>query len=95
MAVSWAGEVKIQQKIPFWKAESLRNSVLKESSPEEASIARYSDFESEGFLVRRLRRRASGGNLVISAEGATPEASDNEIVNEKSQNLTCRFEIDV
>ena len=32
-------EVKIQQKIAIWKAESLRNSVLKELAPEEASIA--------------------------------------------------------
>ena len=39
---------------------------MKELAPEEASIARYSDFESDHFVVRRLRRRASGGNFPFS-----------------------------
>ena len=54
-------EVKIQQKIANWKAESLRNSVSKEFAPGDASIARYGDFEPDRFAVGRLRRRASGG----------------------------------
>ena len=58
---------------------------MKESAPEDASIARYSDFESDDLVIGRLRRRASGGNLGIYAGGATPEASDHEVV---------RFEID-
>ena len=37
---------------------------MKELAPEDASIAGYSDFESDEFVVGRLRRRASGGNLV-------------------------------
>ena len=37
---------------------------MKELAPEEASIARYSDFESDRRAVRRLRRRASGGESV-------------------------------
>ena len=53
-------EVEIQQKIAFWKAESLRNSVSKESEPKDASIESNSDFESDHFVVRRLRRRAFG-----------------------------------
>ena len=56
-------ELKIQQKIAFWKAESLSFSVLKELAPEDASIASYSDFESDHFLVGRLRRRASGAYI--------------------------------
>ena len=56
-------EVQIQQKIAFWKAESLSFSVLKELAPKDASIESYSDFESDHFVVGRLRRRASGGNL--------------------------------
>ena len=39
-------------------------------------MASYSDFESDRSAVGRLRRRAFGGNLIHSAEGATPEASD-------------------
>ena len=42
------------------KAESLSFSVLKELDPEDASIARYSDFESDRSAVGRLRRRAFG-----------------------------------
>ena len=53
-------EVKIQQKITFWKAESLSFSVSKELECENASIARYKRFESDHFVVRRLRRRAFG-----------------------------------
>ena len=86
-------EVQIQQKIAFWKAESLSFSVLKELAPEDASIARYGDFESNHFVVGRLRRRAFGGMLVICAEGATPKASDDEVVRVKSLILSCRFEI--
>ena len=71
----------MQQKIANWKAESLRNSISKESAPEDASIARYSDFEwdrsvvGDGFvvgplkigeIVRRLRRRAFGENQMTS-----------------------------
>ena len=56
---------------------------MKESASEEASIARYSDFESDDFVIGRLRRHASGGNLAIFAGGATPEASDHEVVRLK------------
>ena len=66
---------------------------MKELAPDDASIASYSDFESEDFLARRLRRRASGGNLVISAGGATPEASDRGAVRSEIDVLRCRFEI--
>ena len=34
--------------------------VSKESAPEDASIVRYSDFESDRSAVGRLRRRAFG-----------------------------------
>ena len=53
-------EVKIQQKTAVWTAESLSFSVSKELAPEDASIARYSDFESDHFVAGRLRRHASG-----------------------------------
>ena len=33
---------------------------MKELAPEGASIARYKRFESDHFVVGRLRRRASG-----------------------------------
>ena len=56
-------EVEMQQKIAFWKAERLSFSVSKDSALEDASIASYSDFESDRSAVIRLRRRASGGNL--------------------------------
>ena len=39
---------------------------MKELAAEEASIARYGDFESDCSAVRRLRRRAFGGNLVTN-----------------------------
>ena len=38
-------DVKIQQKIANWKAESLNFSVSKELAPEDASISRYGRFE--------------------------------------------------
>ena len=40
IVISRAGEVTIWWKIPFWKAETLRNSVSKELAPEDASISR-------------------------------------------------------
>ena len=49
---------------------------MKELAPEDASIERYIDFESGDFVVGRLRRRAFGGNLVVSADGATTKSSD-------------------
>ena len=49
---------------------------MKELVPVDASIARYSDFESDDFVVGSLRRRAFGGHLVDSAGGATTESSD-------------------
>ena len=52
-------EVEIQQKIAIWKAESLSFSVSKESAPEDTSIARSSDFESDASGVGRLRRRTA------------------------------------
>ena len=54
-------EVKMQQHIARWKAESLRNSISKELAPEEASIESHGDFESDRSAVGRLRRRAFGG----------------------------------
>ena len=51
-------EVKIQQNIENWKVESLRNPVSKELASKDASIASYSDFESDRSAVGRLRRRA-------------------------------------
>ena len=62
---------KFNKKIANWKAESLRNSVSKELAPEDASIESYSDFESDHFVVGRLRRRASGGNLPFSDQFST------------------------
>ena len=56
---------------------------MKEYAPEEASIARCGDFDSADFVIGRLRRRAFGGNLGISAGGATPEASDRGAVRFK------------
>ena len=56
---------------------------MKELAPEDASIASYSDFESDDFVIGRLRRRAFGGNIGISAGGATPEASDRGAVRFK------------
>ena len=53
-------EVEIQQKASFWKAESLSFPISKELASEDASISRYGDFESDHFVVRRLRRRAFG-----------------------------------
>ena len=50
----------------FNKAESLRNPVSKESASEDASIASYSDFESDRSAVGRLRRRAFGENFIES-----------------------------
>ena len=49
-------EVAIQQKIADWKAGRLSNPISKESTPEEASIVSYRDFESDRFAVGRLRR---------------------------------------
>ena len=39
-------EVKMQQRVTFWKAESLRYPVSKELAPEDTSIESYGDFES-------------------------------------------------
>ena len=60
MVISRAPEVENQQKASFCKAESLSFSVSKELASEDASISRYERFESDDFVVRRLRRRASG-----------------------------------
>ena len=38
-------EIKIQQQIANWKAESRRFSISKKSAPEDTSIASYGDFE--------------------------------------------------
>ena len=54
-------EVKIQQKTAFWKVESLRNPVSKESAPEDAFISRYRDFERDHVVLGRFRCRAFGG----------------------------------
>ena len=59
-------EVEIVQKAPFWKAEGLCFSISKELASEDAFIAKYGDFESDHFVVGRLRRRASGGNFPFS-----------------------------
>ena len=48
---------KFNKTIANWKAESPRNSISKELAPEDASIARHGDFESDRFAVGRLRRR--------------------------------------
>ena len=77
------------------EAESARNPISKELAAEDASIGSYIDFESDRSAVGRLRRRAFGGTLGNSAEGATPEASDDEVVRVKSLNLRCRFEIEI
>ena len=53
---------KFNKQIANWKAESLRNSISKESAPEDASIASYSDFESDHFVVGRLRRRTTSSS---------------------------------
>ena len=86
-------QVQIQQKIAFWKAESLSFSVLKESAPEDASIESYSDFESDHFVVGRLRRRAFGGNFPFSDPFSTififdhfHRENENESENENGRN---------
>ena len=61
--------------------------------PEDASIASYSDFESDRSAVGRLRRRAFGADLVNSAKGATSKASGAGGVSAKSLILKCNFEI--
>ena len=49
------------------------NPISKESEPADASMESYSDFESDHFVVRRLRRRASGGKGALpSNEMAEP-----------------------
>ena len=53
------------------------------------------DSKSDDFVIGRLRRRAFGGNLVISAGGATPEASDRGAVRFKIADVRRRFEIAV
>ena len=86
-------EIEIQQKIANWKAESHSFSVSKELAPKDASIARYSDFESDHSAVGRLQYRAFGADLVNSAEGATPKESDAGGVSVKPLVLKCRFKI--
>ena len=85
-------EVKIQQKMAFWKAESLSFSVLKELAREDASIASYSDFESDHFVVGRLRRRASGGKKATKNGLLYPKNQKTDpktrILNRKTRNRT-------
>ena len=72
-------EIEIQQQIANWKAESLRNSVSKELASEDASIASYSDFESDRGAVGRLRRRTappSDRGAVGCLRHRMPSASD-------------------
>ena len=52
-------EVEIQRKIAIWKAASLTNSISKESTSDDITISTYDDFESDHFVVGRLRRRTA------------------------------------
>ena len=60
MVVSRAGDVKIQQKITIWKAESLLFPISKESAPEEASIVRYDQIEIGSEVVSSRRELSIG-----------------------------------
>ena len=51
--------VEIRRKIAIWKAESLTNSISKELASDDITISTYDDFESDHFVVGRLRRRTS------------------------------------
>ena len=57
MVLSRVGEIKRQHKTPFWKTESLRNSVSKESPCGDASISRYDrvEFRSDRWFSFRNR----------------------------------------
>ena len=54
---------EIQQKAPFWKAESLSFSISKELASEDASISRYVAFEISAFGENSLKFSAFGENL--------------------------------
>ena len=71
-------EVEIRRKIAIWKAETLRNSISKELASDDITIATYIDFESDHFVVGRLRRRTASRSdhfVVGRLRRQTPSAS--------------------